>query len=104
MIIVTTETISGKKIKEVKGFCKGSTVQSKHFGKDIGAGFKNLIGGELKGYQEMLVEARQIAVGRMVEDAEKMGANAIIAMRLQSSSIIQGASEMIAYGTAVIIE
>ena len=104
MIIVTTETIPGKKIKELCGFCKGSTVHSKHFGKDLAAGFKTFVGGEIKGYTEMMTEARQVAVGRMVEDAQSMGANAIIGMRLASSAIMQGASEMIAYGTAVKID
>lgn len=104
MLIVTIESIPGKEIKEVKGFVRGSTVRCKNIGKDIGAGFKNLIGGEMKGYNEMLTEARQIAIGRMVDNAEEMGANAIVGMRLMSSAIVAGAAEMVAYGTAVVIE
>ncbi|MGX9757070.1 heavy metal-binding domain-containing protein [Clostridioides difficile] len=104
MLIVTTEKVEGKKIAEVLGLVRGSTIRAKHVGKDIGASFKNLVGGELTGYNEMLTEARQIAIGRMVEDAESKGANAIIAFRLSSASVMQGAAEMLAYGTAVILE
>lgn len=104
MLILTTEIVPGKEIKDVKGLVKGSTVRSKNIGKDIGAGFKSLVGGELTGYNEMLVEARKIAIGRMVEEAESMGANAIIGFRLMSSAVMQGAAEMVAYGTAVVIE
>lgn len=82
---------------------KGSTVRSKNIGRDIGASFKNLVGGELTGYNEMLTEARQIAIGRMVEDAKAQGANAIVGLRLMSSSVMAGAAEMVAYGTAVVI-
>ena len=103
MLIVTTESIPGKEIIEVKGLVKGSTVRSKNIGKDIGSSFKNLVGGELNSYNEMLTEARQIAIGRMVEDAIAQGANAIVGMRLMSSSVMAGASEMVAYGTAVVI-
>lgn len=103
MLIVTTDEIAGKEIVEVLGLVKGSTVRSKHIGKDIAASFKTVVGGELNGYVEMLDEARQIAIGRMVEDAEKKGANAVIGMRLTSSAIAQGAAEMVAYGTAVTI-
>ena len=104
MLIVTTDSISGKEIIEVKGLVRGSTVRSKNIGKDIGASFKNLVGGELTGYNEMLTEARQIAIGCMVEDAEAQGANAIVGMRLMSSSVMAGAAEMVAYGTAVVIK
>ena len=83
---------------------KGSTVRSKNVGKDIGASLKGLVGGELNSYTEMLIESRQIAIGRMVEDAEKLGANAIVGMRLQSAAVMQGAAEMVAYGTAVVVE
>ena len=103
MLIVTTETMPGKEIIEVKGLVKGSTVRSKNIGKDIGSSFKNLVGGELNSYNEMLTEARQIAIGRMVEDAKAQGANAIVGMRLMSSSVMAGAAEMVAYGTAVVI-
>lgn len=95
MIIVTTENIPGKKL-EVLGLVKGSTVQSKNFGKDFMSGMKTLVGGEITAYTEMLGEARQIATGRMVKEAD-----AIVAMRYGSSSVMQGAAECIAYGTAV---
>jgi uncharacterized protein YbjQ (UPF0145 family) len=104
MIIVTTESVPGKATKEYKGFVRGSTVQSKHIGKDIMAGLKTIVGGEIKEYTEMMEEARQKAIGRMVEDAQAKGANAIVCMRLESSAVMQNASEIIAYGTAVMIE
>ena len=104
MIILTIENVPGKEIKEVKGLVKGSTVRCKNIGRDITASFKNLVGGEMSGYNDMLTEARQIAIGRMVDEAEAMGANAIIGMKLMSSAIAAGAAEMVAYGTAVVVE
>ena len=104
MLILTIENIPGKEIKEIKGLVKGSTVRCKNIGKDITASFKNLVGGEMTGYNEMLTEARQIAIGRMVDEAEAIGANAIIGMKLMSSAVAAGAAEMVAYGTAVVIE
>ncbi len=104
MIIVTTEFVPGKEVKELKGFVKGSTVQSKHIGKDLLAGLKTIVGGEIKDYTDMMTEARQIAIGRMVEDAKKSGANAVIGVRLETSSVMANASEIIAYGTAVYVE
>jgi uncharacterized protein YbjQ (UPF0145 family) len=104
MIIVTTEFVPGKEIKELKGLVKGSTIQSKHIGKDIMAGLKQIIGGEIKEYNEMMEKARQIAIGRMADEAEAKGANAIICMRLQTSSVMANASEIVAYGTAVVVE
>lgn len=101
MIIVTTDKIEGKKIVETLNIVKGSTVRSKHIGKDILSSFKGMVGGELVEYNEMLTEARKVAIGRMVEDAEKMGADAIVGFRLMSSTVMQGAAEMVAYGTAV---
>ncbi|GAA0682437.1 MULTISPECIES: heavy metal-binding domain-containing protein [Clostridium] len=103
MLIVTTDNIPGKEIVEVIGLTKGSTVRCKNIGRDIGASFKNLVGGEMTGYNEMLIEARQIAIGRMVDDATAQGANAIVCMRLASSAIAAGAAEIVAYGTAVVI-
>lgn len=103
MIILTIENIPGKEIKEVKGLVKGSTIRCRNIGKDIGSSLKNLIGGEMVGYNEMLIEARQIAIDRMIFEAEKIGANAIIGMRLMSASIASGTAEMVAYGTAVVI-
>lgn len=104
MIIVTTDFVPGKEVKELKGFVRGSTIQSKHIGKDILAGLRTIIGGEISEYTEMMDEARQKAIGRMVDDAKSKGANAVIAMRLESSTVMQGASEIIAYGTAVYVE
>lgn len=104
MIILTIENVPGKEIKEVKGLVKGSTVRCKNIGRDITTSFKNLVGGEMSGYNDMLTEARQIAIGRMVDEAEAMGANAIIGMKLMSSAVAAGAAEMVAYGTAVVVE
>ncbi|MEW9121143.1 MAG: YbjQ family protein [Thermotaleaceae bacterium] len=101
MLIVTTQTLSGKEISETLGLVEGSSVQSKHIGKDIAAGLKTLVGGELKGYSEMLNDARKIATQRMVEQAQKMGADAIVNVRYSSSAIAQGAAEILVYGTAV---
>ncbi len=100
MILVNTDYISGKEF-EMLGMVKGSTIQSKHFGKDISQGFKTLVGGELKAYTEMMNEARDLATKRMVEEAQKLGADAIVNIRYASSAIMQGAAEVIAYGTAV---
>ncbi|MGN1085685.1 MAG: YbjQ family protein [Porcipelethomonas sp.] len=100
MILVNTDYISGKNF-EMLGLVKGSTIQSKHAGKDIMQGFKTLVGGELKGYTEMMNEARAIATKRMVQEAEALGADAIVNVRYASSAIMQGAAEVMAYGTAV---
>ncbi|MFB5282712.1 YbjQ family protein [Peribacillus asahii] len=104
MIIVTTDFVPGKEITELKGFVRGNCVQSKHIGKDILAGLRTIVGGEIDEYTEMMTEARQKAIGRMTEDAKEKGANAIIAVRLETSSIMQNACEIIAYGTAVYVE
>ena len=100
MILVNTEYISGKEL-EMLGLVKGSTIQSKHIGKDILSSFKTLVGGELEAYTEMMNEARAIATKRMVMEAEAMGADAVVNVRYASSAIMQGAAEVIAYGTAV---
>ena len=100
MILVNTDYISGKEL-EMLGLVKGSTIHSKHLGKDIAEAFKTLVGGELKSYNEMMNEARAIATKRMVGEAEAMGADAIVNIRYASSAIMQGAAEVIAYGTAV---
>ncbi|WP_066295090.1 YbjQ family protein [Bacillus sp. FJAT-29937] len=104
MIIVTIDSVPGKEIKDFKGFVRGGCIQSKHIGKDIMAGLRTIVGGEISEYTEMMDEARQKAIGRMVDDARSKGANAIIGMRLQSSAVMQNASEIIAYGTAVYVE
>lgn len=104
MIIVTTEIVPGKEIKELKGFVRGNCVQSKHIGKDILAGLRTIVGGEIAEYTEMMTESRQKAIGRMVEDAKAKGANAIIGVRIETAAIMQNASEILAYGTAVYVE
>jgi len=104
MILTTTDTIPGKKIVEILGLVRGSTIRAKHVGKDIMAGFKTLIGGEIKGYTEMLNEAREQAMERMKEEAKKVNADAIIEIRLGTSNVMQGAAEVLAYGTAVKIK
>ena len=100
MLIVTIDHIPGKNI-EALGVVRGSTVRSKNLGQDIMAGFRTLVGGEVADYADMLTEARQIATGRMVEQAGQLGADAVVGMRYASASIMQGAAECIAYGTAV---
>lgn len=104
MFIVTTDSIATKEIVEVKGLVKGIIVNSKHIGKDIGAAFKTIVGGELNSYTEMLNDARQIAMERMINEAKSLGANAIIGVRLMSSSVMDGAAEMVVYGTAVVVK
>ena len=100
MILVNTDYISGKEF-EMLGLVKGSTIQSKHVGKDIVESFKTLVGGELKAYNDMMNKARALATKRMVEEAEAKGADAVINIRYSSSAIMQGAAEVVAYGTAV---
>lgn len=100
MILVNTDYISGKELQTLS-LVKGSTIQSKHIGKDIAQSFKTLVGGELKSYNEMMNEARALATKRMVQEAETLGADAIVNIRYASSAIMQGAAEVIAYGTAV---
>lgn len=101
MIVTTIETVPNKTIEEHYGVVTGSTVRAKHAGKDLMAGFKNFFGGELKSYTQLLEEARAEAVNRMVEQAQSSGANAIVNVRLATSSIAAGAAEVFAYGTAV---
>lgn len=100
MILVNTDFISGKKIETME-LVKGSVVQSKHIGKDIMSGLKTIVGGELTGYSEMMNEARAIATKRMVESAEAIGADGIVNIRYASSAILQGAAEIVVWGTAV---
>lgn len=104
MIIVTTNEVPGKNVTETIGLVQGSTVKAKHVGRDIGASLKTLVGGEIKGYSDLMREARDEALQRMIQEAEKTGANAVIGMRYQTSQIMQTASEVIAYGTAVKVE
>ena len=100
MLLVNIDYIPGREF-DALGIVKGTVVQSKNFGKDFMAGMKTLVGGEIVGYTEMITEARQIATKRMVDEAEKLGADAVVNMRYGSSSVMQGAAEVIAYGTAV---
>lgn len=101
MIVVNTSDIPGKTISEAIGLVRGSTIQSKHIGKDFLAGLKTIVGGEISEYTEMLESARQIALGRMINEAEKLGADAIVNVRFATSAIMQGAAELMVYGTAV---
>jgi uncharacterized protein YbjQ (UPF0145 family) len=103
MILVNTETIPGRSILEVRGLVQGNTVRAKHVGRDIMAGLKNIVGGELRGYTELLTEARQEAVSRMVAQAQSLGANAVVNVRFSTSSVTAGAAELYAYGTAVVV-
>ncbi len=104
MLISTLEYIPGKKIKQHLGLVQGSTVRTKHVGRDLMASLKNIFGGELKGYTELLQDSRREATERMVEQASSMGANAVVNVRFATSSISQGAAELFAYGTAVKVE
>ena len=104
MILVNTETVPGKTILEHRGLVQGNTVRAKHAGRDIMASLKNIVGGELKGYTELLSDARQQAVQRMIEQAGGLGANAIVNVRFSTSSITAGAAELYAYGTAVVTD
>jgi uncharacterized protein YbjQ (UPF0145 family) len=104
MIVVNTETVPGHSILEVKGLAQGNTVRAKHVGRDIAAGLKNLIGGELKGYTELLTEARREAMERMLAQAQQLGANAVVSVRFATSAVTAGAAEIYIYGTAVVID
>jgi len=101
MMVTTTEMIPGREVKEVLGIVFGSCVQTKHLGKDIGAGLRSVVGGESKGYTELMEESRRTAMQRMIKDAEKLGADAIIGMRYATAQTMRGAAELIAFGTAV---
>lgn len=101
MIYTSTPDVPGREIQEILGVITGSVVQSKHVGKDIIAGFKTIVGGEIKSYTELLTEARQIAIGRLVQEALKLNADAVVNLRFTTSSIMGNAAEVLAYGTAV---
>ena len=104
MIITTSEQIEGKRIVKTIGMVKGSTIRARHLGRDIMAGLRGIVGGEVTEYTKMMAESREQAIQRMVEDAEQQGANAIIGMRFTTSMVMQNASEILAYGTAVVLE
>ena len=104
MIIVTIDSVETKQIKEVLGIVNASTVRARHLGRDIMAGFRTIVGGEVQEYTRLLAEAREIAMQRMIEKAEAMGANAVVGTRFMTSAIVGGASEILVYGTAVVVE
>ncbi len=104
MIVTTLETVPGKTIDKHFGLVQGNTIRAKHVGRDFMAGLKNIFGGELKGYTELLAESREEATERMIQQAEFLGANAVLNVRYSTSSITQGAAELYAYGTAVWVE
>ncbi|MCM8787464.1 MAG: YbjQ family protein [Candidatus Omnitrophica bacterium] len=104
MILTNIESVPGKRIVEHFGLVSGSTVRAKNIFKDIGAGFKNIVGGELKSYTQLLEDSRKQAIERMISQAESLGANAVINVRFATSSIAQGASELYVYGTALRVE
>jgi uncharacterized protein YbjQ (UPF0145 family) len=104
MIVVTTEQIEGKKITETLGLVKGSTIRARNIGHDIMAGLRNIVGGEVTDYTVMLAQAREEALQRMIEQAEKMGADAVVCTRFATAMVMSGAAEMVAYGTAVKLE
>ena len=101
MIITTTETIPNKEVAEILGVCRGSTVRARNIGRDIFAGLKNIVGGEIEEYTKLQAESREQAIQRMIKDAEELGADAIINMRLTTAMIMQGTAEILAYGTSV---
>jgi uncharacterized protein YbjQ (UPF0145 family) len=104
MIVTTTEAIAGKTVVRTIGWAKGNTIRARHIGKDIMAGLRGIVGGEIIEYTKMMAEAREEAVARLVADATAQGANAIVGLRFTTSMVMQNASEIIAYGTAVVVE
>jgi uncharacterized protein YbjQ (UPF0145 family) len=104
MILSTTDTIEGKKIVKHLGLAKGNTIRARHIGRDIMAGLRNIVGGEISDYTKMMAESREQALDRMIEDAQKLGANAVVKVSFSTSMIMQNASEILAYGTAVVVE
>ncbi len=103
MIITTSDQVQGKKITKTIGLVRGSTIRARHVGRDIMAGLRSLVGGEIVDYTKMMAEAREQAIQRMVEDAEKKGANAVVGMKFTTSMIMSNASEILAYGTGVVV-
>lgn len=101
MIVATTDQIQGKTITETLGLVRGSTIRARHIGRDVMAGLRNIVGGEVKEYTKMLAQAREEALQRMIERAEEMGAHAIVGTRFVTSMVMSGAAEIVAYGTAV---
>jgi len=103
LILTTSDQIEGKKITKTIGLVRGSTIRARHVGRDIMAGLRSLVGGEIVDYTKMMAEAREQAIQRMVEDAEKQGANAVVGMKFTTSMIMSNASEILAYGTGVVV-
>jgi len=101
VLVTTIDRIPGHEISEVLGLVQGSTIRARHLGRDIMAGLRNVVGGEIKDYAQMLAEARQLAIQRMVKEAERLGADAILGVRLATAQTMAGAAEVLAYGTAV---
>ncbi len=104
MILVTTDEIPGRKIDRLLGLVRGNTIRARHIGKDIMAGFKNVVGGEITDYTKMMAESREQALDRLVEDAESLGADAVVGLKFTTTSMMQGAAEFLTYGTAVKLE
>ena len=104
MLMSTTETIEGQKIVKHLGLVKGNTIRARHLGRDIMAGLRNVVGGEITDYTKMMAESREQALDRMAEDAQNLGANAIVGVKFATSMVMQSASEILAYGTAVVVE
>jgi uncharacterized protein YbjQ (UPF0145 family) len=104
MIVVTSDTIPGKRIVRTLGLVRGNTIRARHIGRDIVAKLRGIVGGEITEYTKMIAEAREQAIDRMVEEAQSLGANAVVAIRFTTASMMQSAAELLAYGTAVIVE
>ena len=104
MIVTTSDRVQGREVSQTIGLVKGSTIRARHLGKDIIAGFRGMVGGEITEYTKMMAEAREEAIQRMIEDAQQKGANAVVGMRFATSMIMQNAAEVLAYGTGVVLE
>jgi uncharacterized protein YbjQ (UPF0145 family) len=104
MMVVTTDTIPGKRILDTLGLVRGNTIRARHVGRDIMAGLKSIVGGEITEYTKMVAESREQALDRLTEEAQSLGANAVVGLRFTTASMMQGAAELLAYGTAVIVE
>ena len=104
MIVTTSATIHGKRVRRTLGLVRGNTIRARHIGRDISAVFRNIVGGEVSEYTKLMGEAREQALDRMTEEAESLGANAIVDVRFQTSMVMSGAAELLAYGTAVVVE
>ena len=104
MILMTTDQIPGKRITKVFGLVRGNTIRARHIGKDLMAGFKNIVGGEITDYTKMMAESREQALDRLIEDAEAVGANAVVGVKFTTTSMMQGAAEFLVYGTGVTVE